>query len=102
MQVVVMRRYSDFRRVYDTARVALPLIFENLPIFPSKAFKFGMNQESIVAVNELLQVRLEAWWCIRKHREAVEFLDDSQIISSHHVDVDNWQSPVHLRRALPV
>jgi len=99
IEVVVMRRYSDFRRIYDTVRVALPLIHENLPVFPSKAFKFGMNQEAIIAKRvESLQIWLQA---VAQHAEAwrlrefVEFLDDSQIISSRlKWTWDNWQSPV--------
>jgi len=100
LDVVVMRRYSDFRKMYDLVKIHLPLISASLPIFPSKQLKiFGGAPGAVI---QKRVASFQAWLrALVKHpeswqlRELLEFLDDSSTIASRLTWTwNNWQSPV--------
>ena len=89
VEVIVMRRYSDFRKMLDLITLHLPLIAEEIEKqapFPSKQVKLfskGDDYQTVQNRVSSFQIWLRA---VCKHpecwqlRELLEFLDDSSTI----------------------
>jgi hypothetical protein len=92
IDIVVMRRYSDFRKMNDIVKSYLPLIATKLPVFPEKSWGLSGLVGGASHAEEVVQKRVEAFqlwlralvkckeaWQLR---ELLEFLDDSSSVSS--------------------
>jgi hypothetical protein len=105
VDITVTRRYSDFRKMSDIVKSYFPMLHATLPVFPDKWRGLSSLVGGTSRTESVIQKRVEAFelWLralvkrkeVWQLKELLEFLDDSNSISSRLTWTwNNWQSPV--------